>query len=54
MAELLTTLGSVITQLFGYVGNVFTIIEEHPIALIWVAVGLAFVAVKFTKYILGI
>ena len=53
MAELLTTLGSVVTTLIGYVGQVFTIIQDHPIALIWVGAGLAFTAVKFAKYILG-
>ncbi len=53
MAELLKTLGSVISTLIENVGTVFEVIQEHPIALIWVGVSIGFVTVKFAKYILG-
>ena len=51
--SLLTTLGQVVTQLINYVGSVWNLISTHPIALIGVGIGLAFTAVKFAKYILG-
>lgn len=53
LSTVLTDLGSIFTTLISQVGNVFEVIMDYPIALIPVGVGLAFVAVKFTKYILG-
>ena len=53
MADLLTTLGQVVSNLVENVGTVFDVIQEHPIALIWVGVSIGFVTVKFAKYILG-
>lgn len=51
--SLLNTLGSIVTWLTGQVGVVFGIIQQYPIAMIGLGVSLAFVAVKFVKYILG-
>lgn len=51
--SLLSTLGSVVSQLINYVGSVWSLISAHPIALIGVGIGLGFTAVKFAKYILG-
>lgn len=53
MTSLLATLGEVVKTLIDNVGTVFEVIASHPIALIWVGVSIAFVIVKFAKYILG-
>ena len=50
LSTVLTQLGSIFTTLIGQVAKVFEVITNYPIALIPVGVGLAFVAVKFTKY----
>ena len=36
--SLLSTLGSVVSQLINYVGSVWSLISAHPIALIWLAI----------------
>ncbi|MDD5835854.1 MAG: hypothetical protein PUD34_01400 [bacterium] len=52
--SVLTNLGSVMTFLMGKVGDVFSVIQSYPIALIPIGISIAFVCVKFTKNILGI
>lgn len=54
IAQVIEQLSSVGTFLTNQVGNVFGIIQTYPIALIPIGMTLMFVAVKFTKYILGI
>jgi hypothetical protein len=54
LSDVISQLSSVGTYLTEQVGNVFNIIQSYPIALIPVGITLLFVAVKFTKYILGI
>lgn len=52
--SIITTIGSNLTQMIGWVGQVFTVISENELALFLVTVPVAFVAVKFAKYLLGI
>ena len=53
LSTVLTDVGSIFTTLMSNVSQVFTLIQTYPIALIPVGITLAFVAVKFTKYVLG-
>jgi hypothetical protein len=54
IGDVLTNLSSVFTWLTGNVGNVFTLIQTYPIAMVPIGIALGFSAVRFTKYILGI
>lgn len=54
LGAVITQLGSIGTYLMGQVGEVFNVIQTYPVALIPIGISLMFVAVKFTKYILGI
>lgn len=54
MSALIQSMGSVVTFLIEQVGTVFGIIQTYPIALLAVGISLAFVAVKFAKYVLGL
>lgn len=54
LSDVITQLGSIGTYLMGQVGEVFKVIQSYPIALIPIGISLMFVAVKFTKYILGL
>lgn len=54
ISDVLTSLGSVFTWLVGKVGEVFSVIQTYPIALIPIGISIAFVAIKFAKRILGI
>lgn len=54
LSEVIAQLGSIGTYLMGQVGEVFKVIQTYPIALIPIGISLMFVAVKFTKYILGL
>lgn len=54
LSDVITQLGSIGTYLMGQVGEVFKVIQTYPIALIPIGISLMFVAVKFTKYILGL
>lgn len=54
ITDVLANLTSVFTWLTGNVGNVFTLIQTYPIALVPIGIALGFAAVRFTKYILGI
>ncbi len=54
LSAVVEQLGTIGTYLMGQVGEVFKVIQTYPIALIPVGITLMFVAVKFTKYILGL
>lgn len=54
MSALIESMSAVIDFLIQSVGDVFKVIQSYPVALLAIGIGLAFVAVKFAKFILGI
>lgn len=54
ISTVLQSLSAVFTWLMNQVGQVFNVIQSYPIALIPIGVSIAFIAVRFTKRILGI
>lgn len=54
LSTVLTDISSIYTTLMTNVGQVFQTIQTYPIALIPIGISLAFVSVKFCKYILGL
>lgn len=49
METLLTNMGSVVTQMFSWLGEVVDIIVEKPILFLGFAVGLTFGIVRLVK-----
>lgn len=49
METLLTNLGTIITQMFTWLGNVIDIVVEKPLLFLGFGVGLAFTIVKLFK-----
>ena len=54
MAQLIESMSGVLDFLIESVGTVFKVIQSYPVALLAIGIGLAFVAVRFAKFILGI
>lgn len=54
MSSLVDSMQAVIDFLIESVGTVFGVIQTYPVALLAIGISLAFVAVKFAKYVLGI
>ena len=54
LSKVLEDISSIYSTLINNVGEVFEVIQTYPIALIPIGISLAFVSVKFCKYILGL
>lgn len=49
LETLLTSIGTVVTQMFTWLGNVVDIIVEKPILFLGFAVGITFAIVRLVK-----
>lgn len=54
LGQVLEDISLIYSKLIANVGEVFQVIQTYPIALIPIGVSLAFISVKFCKYILGL
>lgn len=54
LGQVLEDISQIYAKLIANVGEVFQVIQTYPIALIPIGVSLAFISVKFCKYILGL
>ena len=52
--NIMTTLGTLFTQMITWVGEVFKVISGNELALLLVCIPVCFTAVRFAKYLLGI
>lgn len=53
LTSLLASMKSIFTFLTGCVGEVFTIMNQYPVAYLGIGAGLAFTAVRLVRSLMG-